>query len=58
MIAEKDLLLPLELLNTVYESLSNARGPGDLVETYPLLLDILDKAITYIERRVKDGEKP
>lgn len=54
MIAKNDLSLPLKLLRLSYDALSGARGPDDLRDVYPLVLDILEMAIAEIDRRIDD----
>lgn len=51
MIDKNDLILPLALLNKALETLIEARTPADLQETYPFVLDMLEMAISEIERR-------
>jgi hypothetical protein len=54
MIAKNDLSLPLKLLRLSYDALLGARGPDDLRDVYPLVLDILEMAIAEIDRRIDD----
>lgn len=62
MISEKDLVLPLALLNRVYDALDaigqeGVCAPGDSRKAYPLVLDMLEMAISEIDRRSKEGAK-